>query len=282
MSTLLRIGPAPHIAVAVDGPPLDGPTLASARAPLIFFLHGIGGSHRQWTAQLAAFSSRYRVAAWDARGYGASDDDPAPLQFSVFADDVVRVLDHLGVARAHLVGLSMGGRIARDVALRYPARLASLTLANTSPGFDALPLAEQQAFVAARAAPLRAGKTPAELAPMLVTKLVHPNASASARAQAIAMMGDLHPESYIKTVEASVSQDRAAPLERITTPTLVIASDADPLYPITVAEEIARRVTGAALVVISQCGHLSNIEQPAAFNAALSAFLEKQHTDQAG
>lgn len=259
---LVHVGPAPRIAVEIGG-----------SGPFVLFLHGIGGGRGQWRPQMDALADTFTVAAWDARGYGDSDDYDGPLEFASFAADVIRVLDHCGIARAHLVGLSMGGRIAREVALRAPERVAKLVLANTTPGFAALSDADQRAFIESRAAPLRAGKTPAELAPSLVAKLLHPQASVAARAQAVAMMSALHPASYIKTVEASVAQDRAAPIEEIRADTLVITSDADPLYPKSIAEAMAARIPNARLVTLPVAGHLSNLEQPDAFNAALRHFL---------
>ena len=262
---LVHVGPAPRIAVEVAG-----------SGPFVLFLHGIGGNRHQWRAQLEALSDRFKVAAWDARGYGDSEDVDGPRRFSDFTGDVVRVLDHLSVDAAHLVGLSMGGRIARDVALRFPASVASLVLANTSPGFDALTEEERRAFIDARAAPLRAGKRPEELAPLLVDRLLHPNASGRARDAASAMMSALRVESYLKTIEASIAEDRGAALEEIAVPTLVVTSDADPLYPRPLAEAMARRVPRATLAVITEAGHLSNLEQPEAFNAVVRAFLEER------
>jgi 3-oxoadipate enol-lactonase len=241
----------------------------------VFFLHGIGGNRRHWDAQLAFFRSRYRAAAWDARGYGDSDDYDGPLEFSTFSADLVRVLDHLGAGSAHVVGLSMGGRIARDFALRHPERVRSLILANTSPGFGALSADEVQAFLAARRAPLLAGRTPAELAPELARKLAGPRASHAALDAIVDSISRLHKESYLKTLEASVTQDRAAPVENLRMPALVITSEHDRLYPPPLARAMAARIPGAELVEIPGAGHLSNLEQPGRFNAALSAFLER-------
>src|SRR3954462_15002560 len=89
------------------------------RGPLVVFLHGIGGNRTNWYEQLAHFSDHFCAVAWDARGYGASNDSPQTLQFSDYADDVVRLLDHLQAERAHLVGLSMGGMILQDFYNRY-------------------------------------------------------------------------------------------------------------------------------------------------------------------
>lgn len=265
METLVFVGPRPRIAVAVAG-----------SGPLVMFLHGIGGNRRSWALQLSEFSRRYRAAAWDARGYGDSDDYDGPLDFADFARDLGRVLDHLGERRAHVVGLSMGGRIARDFALRHSDRVATLTLANTSPGFDALSEEEVQAFLAARRAPLEAGKTPRDIAPDLARRLLGSRPRPGALEALVASLAALRKDSYLKALEASVRQDRAAPLERLGMPTLVVTSDEDRLYPPALAREMARRIRGAELVEIARAGHVSNIEQPEAFNRAVLDFLARR------
>src|SRR5690606_4285874 len=104
----------------------------------LVFLHGIGGNKRNWHDNLEVFGRYWHAVAWDARGYGESDDYEGPLAFTSYADDLIRVLDHFGAEKAHIVGLSMGGRIAMDFADRYPHRLLSLTLCDTHTGFSDL------------------------------------------------------------------------------------------------------------------------------------------------
>lgn len=241
----------------------------------MLFLHGIGGNRRNWARQLEVFSRDYRAAAWDARGYGDSEDYPGPLNFADFWRDLERVLDHLAAPRAHLVGLSMGGRIARDFALQRPDRVASLTLANSSPGYDALSAEAVAAYLAARRAPLLAGKSPRDIAPELARGLIGSQPAPGVLEELIESISALRPDSYLKSIEASVTQDRAAPLERISVPTLVIASDEDRLYPPALARAMARRIPGAELVEIQGAGHLSNLEQPERFNDAVLAFLAR-------
>ena len=250
--TLLVPG-APRIAVALAG-----------RGPLVVFLHGIGGNRNHWLHQLAFFSRHgYRAAAWDARGYGDSDDYEGPLRFDDFGTDLARMLEHLGEERAHLVGLSMGGRIARNFALRYPERVRSLTLANTSPGFDALTPEEVLRFVDERR-----HRTPESTARLLGSR-----ARPGAHEALLASFHALHSESYLKTLEASVAQDRDAPLEKLAVLTLVITGDEDRVYPLELTQRMARRIPGARLVVLEACGHLSNLEQPERFNEVLLEFL---------
>lgn len=267
--TTVRVGPAPRIALSVAG---DG--------PLAVFLHGIGGHRRHWDDQLRTFGARFTAVAWDARGYGDSDDYAGPLAFADFSADLARVLDFFGAERAHLVGLSLGGRIARDFALRHPTRVAALVLANTTAGFDTLTPDEVEAFIRARRGPLEAGRTSAELAPELARSLMSPRAVEDARARFVAGMAALRKDSYLEALEASTREDRGARIESIAAPVLVVTSDEDRLYPPALAEEMARRIPGARLAVIRGAGHLSNLEQPAAFDAAVLPFL-LEHRDRA-
>jgi 3-oxoadipate enol-lactonase len=249
------VGPAPRIAVTYAG-----------RGPLLLFLHGIRGNKRNWYGQLEAFSKDFTAAAWDARGYGESDDYPGPLQFDHFTGDVLRVAQHFEALKCHLVGLSMGGRIARNVALRSPDRLYSLTLVSTTPGFDALSADEVKRFVTEQRN--RTAET--------VGRLV----GSRARRQAIDELKDslsrVREESYRKTLEASVAQDRGAPIENIQVPTLVVAGDEDNVYPPALAREVARRIPGAELVMMRGTGHLPNLERPGRFNEILADFLKRR------
>lgn len=252
---ILHVGPAPRLALSVAG---------SGR--LVLFLHGIGGRRQNWDAQLECFSSTFKAAAWDARGYGDSDDYEGALQFSVFSSDILRVLDFLACETAHLVGLSMGGRIARNFALHHPDRVRSLALANTSPGFGVMTPEQVKGFVEQRR-----DVDPATQA----RRLVDPAAHQAAHANLLAGLCALHRESYLKALEASVAQDIAAPIEGIRAPTLVIGSTRDTLYPVSVFEDLARRIPGAELEIIEGAGHLSNLEAPQRFNEVLARFLAK-------
>jgi 3-oxoadipate enol-lactonase len=230
----------------------------------VLFLHGIGGNRRSWDGQIEFVSREFTAAAWDARGYGDSEDYEGPLDFHDFSADLLRVLDFLNAPTTHLVGLSMGGRIARNFALAHPGRVKSLVLANTSPGFGALPPERVAAFIAER----RELDPPAQ-----AKRLLGPGAHPLAYDKLLAALAALHRASYLKTVEASVTQDRAAPIERLAVPTLVIGSREDPLYPIDVARGMAARIPGARLVELPG-GHVSNLEQPERFDRAVLEFLK--------
>jgi pimeloyl-ACP methyl ester carboxylesterase len=263
------VGPAPRIALSVAG-----------RGPLVVLLHGIGGNRTHWDDQLVSFAGEFTAAAWDARGYGDSDDYDEPLAFADFPADLGRVLDALGADRAHLVGLSLGGRIAREFCLRHPDRVATLTLCNTLAGFDDLPPDGVDAFLRARREPLDAGRTLGDLAPGLARGIVGKSAVPGAYERLVASLAAARKHVYLRTLEASVREDRGAPVERIAVPTLVVTSDEDAVYPPATAERLAARIPGARLAVIPGAGHVSNLDQPERFNAAVLGFL-RAHRDRA-
>ena len=246
--------------------------------PLVIFLHGIGGNRTNWRDQLPVFASAgFQALAWDARGYGLSDDYEGPLDFADFSHDLARLLDHLGAERAHLVGLSMGGRVVLDFYPRYPQRVQSLVLCDTFPGFESTFKPEQRAeFVRLRTEALRAGKEPKDIAPQVVTTLLGPQASEEHYQRLLASMTALHKESYIKTVEATAYYDRTADLAHIRAPALLVYGAEDRLTPPKIGQRMQAEIPGAKLVIIANAGHLVNIEQPAEFNRLVLDFLCQQ------
>ena len=240
----------------------------------VLFLHGIGGNRTNWRDQLPAFAETYRAVAWDARGYGGSDDYDGPLDFGDFARDVVRLLDHLGVAAAHIVGLSMGGRIALDFAARFPDRLATLTLSGTRASFAQRTAEERETFLRLRKRPLvEEGKTPADIAPTVARTLLGRRASEAHFRQLVESIAALRTGSYVKTIDASTYYDRSADLDEIRAPTLLVYGGDDRLNGPALGREIAAQIAGARFVEIPDAGHLCNIEAPDDFNAAVLNFL---------
>ncbi len=260
------VPPAPRIAVDHMG-----------SGPLVMCLHGVGGNRTNWHDQLPAFGSHFHAAAWDARGYGDSDDYEGPLDFADFSRDLLRVLDFFGARRAHLVGNSMGGVIAMDFCLSYPERVATLTLCDSLPGFSAFSPEQAREFIRSRQEPLLAGKTPADIAPAVARSLVSPAARPGSYERMVASIATLHKDSYLKTIAAGAIYG-ALELERIHAPAHVIVGEDDTLTPPTMAREIAGRISGARFTQIARAGHLSNIEQPDTFNAAALSFL-LEHRD---
>jgi pimeloyl-ACP methyl ester carboxylesterase len=248
------VEPAPRLALSVAG-----------EGELVLFLHGIRGNRRNWARQVEFFSRRYKAVAWDARGYGDSDDYEGPLHFEYFSGDVLRVVEHFKAPKLHLVGLSMGGRIARNVALRAPERVQSLVLISTNPGFDSMSPESVKRFITERR-----NATPQTLRRLLGSKPNH-----AAYTELLDSVSRIHEVSYQKTLEASVAQDRAAPIEQIRVPTLVVAGEEDTVYPPELAREMAQRIPGAELLMFERTGHLANLEQPERFNQAVLEFLSR-------
>ncbi len=257
-----HVGGAPRIAVDHAG-----------RGPLVLFMHGIGGNRTNWHDQLPTFAERFHAASWDARGYGASDDYEGPLDFADFARDVARVLDHFNARKAHLVGLSMGGLIAFDFCATNPERVATLTICDSMPGMSGLTAEARREFIRIRQEPLLSGKEPRDIAPSVAKTLVGKSAKPGSFERLVASMSALHKDSYLKTIEATTNYARTLRLEDIKVPTHIIVGDEDTLTPPALSQSMASRIPGAQLSVIKGAGHLSNIEQPEAFNAATLAFL---------
>lgn len=251
----------------------------AGKGDVVLFLHGIGGNRTNWAAQLPAFSDSYHAVAWDGRGYGQSDDYEGPLDFGDFARDILRLLDHLGAAKAHVVGLSMGGRIALDLIARFPDRVASLCLSGTRASFAQRTAKEREEFVRLRKKPLvEDNKEPKDIAETVAKTLMGRRSNKAHFQQLVESISQLHKESYIKTIEASTYYDRSAALEDIKVPTLLLYGGDDRLNRPSLGREIASKISGAKFVEIPDAGHLCNIEAPAEFNAEVLNFLRKNST----
>ena len=259
-----RIPGAPALALDLAG---DG------HGAFVLFMHGIGGNRSNWRRQLAAFAPTFSCAAWDARGYGASDDYDGELAFDDFVGDVLRVLDHIRVGRAHLVGLSMGGRIAMRTALLQPDRVATLTLVDTHEGFAAFSPEQRRAFVESRRAPLLAGKEPVDIAPGVARSLVGPHATPEQLQELVDSIAALHKVSYIKSLQATVAQVDVGDIAAIRAPVHFIVGADDPLTPPAMHQQMAAKLGGAPVSVLPRAGHLSNIENAEGFNVAALAWL---------
>lgn len=247
---------------------------AAGSGPLVIFIHGMGGDRSTWHKQIEALQHAFTAVSVDLRGYGDSGDPLEPLNFKRdFTNDLIAVMDYFGAPRAHLVGLSMGGRVARTAALRAPHRVASVTLANTSPGFDHLVPEQLDAFVAARSRTLESGDFPPDFGQQQASAMVGPNASLESIHTAATAMRRLRLRNYLEVLKASTLQDRGDKLEDITCPALIITSDHDPVYPDSITKQLQARIAGAHTACIRNAGHLSNLEQPEAFNKALLEFL---------
>lgn len=257
-----RIGPIPFIAVDYAG-----------KGELVLLLHGVGGNRRNWKDNLPRLAEKFKVVAWDARGWGDSDNYEGPLTLRDMSSDIARVIDHFGYDKAHIVGLSMGGRNAMHFASNYPDRVASLVLCDTVKGFSVWSEQKKADFIRARREPLLNGLEPSDIAEPIARALVSPTATEDAIEQLADSFRRLHKFMYIKAIEMLIAEPDQDKLEDIHVPTLVIVGEDDPITPIEESRQIADAIPDAQMVLIPGAGHLANIEKAAQFNGLVISFL---------
>lgn len=238
--------------------------------PALVLLHAFPLCAAMWSPQLDALSTSTRVVAPDLLGFGASDapDDPSAYSVDIWADLVAGLLDHLGLERVVLGGLSMGGYAAFAFARRHRGRLAGMVLADTRPGPDTAEAAERRR---GQIRQLRE-RGSADLVETLLggllgddTRRHRPDVVAATRA-----LMDSSPAGFIGALEAMIRRPDSTPmLADIDVPTLVMVGAQDVLSPPEVARALHAAMPGATLAVLPGAGHLSSLEAPAAFNAAL-------------
>jgi 3-oxoadipate enol-lactonase len=243
---------------------LEGPE----GAPAVVLSGSLGTSFDLWAPQLEALHGRFRVLRYDHRGHGGSEVPPGPYSVPALATDVLALLDELGLERVSFCGLSLGGIVGMLLAAEHPDRIERLVLACTAPRFlDEATWRERAALVR------REG--PAAVADGTLTRWFtapfherRPDAVQRIREQLVATPR----EGYAGCCEALAAWDFNSRLGSIRVPTLVIAGSDDPSVTAAAAERLAGAL-GAPLTVVAAAAHLTNVEQPEAFNEALLAHL---------
>lgn len=238
-------------------------------APVVVLSNSLGSTSAMWDAQADALAERFRVVRYDTRGHGGSPVPEGPYDIDDLADDLVGLLDDLGVARAHVVGLSLGGMTGLRLAARQPGRVDRLVVLCTGAH---LPPAHGWTE---RAATVRAQGTEA-VAEAVVDRWFtagHLEANPDVRSAAEAMVAGTPPEGYAACCEAIAALDLRRDLPTITAPTLAVAGADDPATPVPHLEGIASSVQDGRLLVVPQAAHLANAEQPDAVTAAILAHL---------
>lgn len=239
----------------------------------VLLIHGFPLDREMWNDQLRGLSASARVIAPDLRGFGESGPPPDVMPMEDYATDLAELLEILAVDRAVVCGLSMGGYVALAFHARFPERTAGLVLANTRAGADSDAARAARLQNVKRAYAEGAGAIADAMLPKMLTDATR--AARPALASGVrAMMARQTPDGLAAALRGMAArQDRTADLAGIAVPTLVVTGDADTLIPPSESALIAAAVPNARLVTIPGAAHLSNVERPEAFNAAVASFL---------
>lgn len=252
--------PAIDVHHEVQGPP---------DAPVVLLSNSLGATMAMWEPQLAALSERYRVVRYDTRGHGGSPTAPGDATIDDLADDAVALLDRLGVEKAHVVGLSIGGMTGLRLAVREPHRVDRLVVLCSS-AHTGNPDAWRERAQTART------QGTGVLADAVVSRWFTPEWAAEHPgfvAEMRATIAGTDDEGYAGCCAAVGSMDQRADLPSITVPTLVVSGLEDPALPPEHQRAIADGIPGARLLELSPAAHIANVEQPERVTAALLEHL---------
>ncbi|MCU0491975.1 MAG: alpha/beta hydrolase [Chloroflexaceae bacterium] len=240
--------------------------------PVVLLVHAFPLNGAMWESQVAALRGSYRVLVPDLRGFGQSQVTDGPTHMATMADDLVALLDSLGVAQVVLAGLSMGGYVGMAFARTHAGRLRGLVLADTRAGVDS---PEAQAARETNAQ-LAEREGVAALADKMLPNLLAPAAPPELHAQLKAIAMGNQPAGVAAALRGmALRDDSTGFLPQINVPTLIIVGSADKTTPPSEARAMHAAIPGSHMVEIADAGHLSNVEQPEAFNAALLGFLKR-------
>src|SRR5260221_9483796 len=241
--------------------------------PWLVFSHSLACHAGMWWPQLAEFARDFRVLTFDTRGHGRSDAPEGDYTMDMLADDAHSLMRALRIRSAHFAGLSMGGMIGQALTLRHPLLIDSLMIAASTSRWpaDAIDMFAQRAATAVRSG--MSALVDATLARWFTPEFHKSDVDAVAR------VGDmiLHTPvaGYVGCSDAIPRINMTERLREITCPILVIVGDRDPGTPVAMSQAIHDNAPESELVIIERAAHLSNVEQPVAFNWALRRFLDR-------
>ncbi|HUT55705.1 MAG TPA: alpha/beta fold hydrolase [bacterium] len=253
--------------------------------PLVL-THGLGSDHTMWLGQVGAFKDRYRVVLWDVRGHGRSEVTADGYSLDRFIDDLRGLLEHLGIERAHIAGLSMGGWISFEFALKYPGLTAGLVLSDSGgikAGMTEVQLGQGRTLfeVSAHVA-LQHGR--AVMADNTINLMFSPEFIRQSPDIVELTRRRLMQDpgiGFARTIQGILidywnepAADVMRRLGSITAPTLVIAGDLDLITPLPTQQALHRAIPGSRFEIIHGSGHVPPLEQPAAWNRLVREFLE--------
>jgi 3-oxoadipate enol-lactonase len=237
--------------------------------PVVVFAHSLGVDHGQWDPQVAGLLPHFQILRYDLRGHGASDAPPGDYTIAGLAEDTLALAGALGVGQFAFCGLSLGGMIGQWLGANAEERLTRLVLANTSPKLaDPAPMEQRRVTV------LREGM--AAVVDAVMSRFFTPETLASG-APAVATTRRTilatGPSGYAGCCAAVRDMNHMSLLSRIQTPTLVIGGERDFSTPWAGNGEVLAAAIPGAQSILLPTAHLSNLEQPAAFTAALLRFI---------
>lgn len=241
----------------------------------LMFLHAFPLNRSMWGDQVTALAHRFRVITMDLRGHGESDALLWHFSLEQYADDVAALINQLSIDRAVLIGLSMGGYIAFAFYRKYPDRVRALVLADTRAAADTVESRAGRVALAQTAFRHGAGAVADLMLPKLLgATSLERRADLAAKVRHIISGNDIC-GMIVDSMAMADRPDSRSLLPTITVPTMVLVGEEDHTTPLTEAQAMAAGIPGTKLVVIPGAGHLSNLEQPEAFNEALHRFLEE-------
>ncbi|MBW1774875.1 MAG: 3-oxoadipate enol-lactonase [Deltaproteobacteria bacterium] len=246
---------------------IEGPE----RAPVVTLSHSLSTDLSMWEPQMEALTSQYRVLRYDTRGHGGTDAPEGPYSLEQLAEDAMALLGALGISRTHFIGLSMGGMIGQVLAMSHPEVLHGLILCDTSSRMPD----EAKPVWAERIQEVQAEGMEGQVEPTMERWFTAPfRESRSAELNPVReMIRKTKPAGYIGCCHAIQSLDLADQISRIAVPTMVIVGEEDPGTPVEAAQAIHDQIKDSELVILKSAAHLSSMEQPKAFNDAVTGFL---------
>jgi 3-oxoadipate enol-lactonase len=246
---------------------LEGP----AQAPVVTTSHSLATDLSMWDPTVPALTDRFRVLRYDTRGHGKTDAPKGVYTLEELADDAQALLQALGIARTHWVGLSMGGMIGQTLALKAPQLFASLALCDTS---SRIPADVQPAWDDRIRVAETQGMEPL-VEPTLARWFTEPfRKSRKDVVDRVATMIRSTPAAgYVGCCRAIKVLDLSDRISAIKIPTVIIVGEEDPGTPVAASKVMHDRIAGSKLEILKSAAHLSNMEQPEAFNRALTGFL---------
>jgi pimeloyl-ACP methyl ester carboxylesterase len=251
--------------------------IAAGRGAPVVLLAGYAGDHLSWGLQFPAFRARHHVIALDNRGCGRSDTPDVPYTTALMAADVIALLDHLGIEAAHVVGLSLGGMIAQEVALEHPARVLSLQLHSTAGRSDRYLRVLLDTWRLVRA---QLGR---EMVQQSMALWLFGRRTFADRPELIDMLmrqATAYPYApteagFARQGEAVTTHDALDRLGSLSCPTLITSGEDDALLPPRFGRELAEKIPHAELHIVRDAGHMWCWEKPEEFNALSLDFIAK-------